>query len=224
MDWSVISEYRELFIKGIYYTILLTTVAVICGTILGLFLGLGKMSKNLFFKVPCAIYVEVFRGTPMFVQILLIHFAIIPSIWDLFFPGAEKPTELFSGFVALSLNAAAYIAEILRAGIQSIDKGQMEAARSLGMTNGMSMRLIILPQAFLRMLPALGNEFIALLKDSSILAIIATPELAYAAFYAAKSSFERYPPYLTAAAAYLVMTLFLSRVVVRGLEKRYTPR
>ncbi len=199
-------------------------MATICGTILGLFIGLGKMSTNKLLSVPSAIYVELFRGTPMFVQILLIHFAVIPSIWQTFFPQSEIPSAIFSGFVALSLNAAAYIAEIFRAGIQSIDPGQMEAARSLGMTKGLAMRLIIIPQAFLRMLPALGNEFIALLKDSSLLAVIATPELGYAAFSVAKNTFERYPPYLTTAAIYLVLTLFLSRVVVRGLEKRYSPK
>ncbi len=224
LDWSVVYEYRELFIRGVFNTILLTSVAVICGTIMGLFIGLGKMSSNPILRVPAAIYVELFRGTPLFLQILLIHTAVIPAFWGVFFPEAKVPEGLFSGFVALSLNAAAYIAEIFRAGIQSIDVGQMEAARSLGMTKGMAMRLIIIPQAFLRMLPALGNEFIALLKDSSLLAIIATPELGYAAFSVAKNTFERFPPYLTAGAAYLVLTLFLSRVVVRGLEKRYSPK
>lgn len=169
-------------------------------------------------------YVEVFRGTPLFVQILFIHFALIPSIWKTFFPDAEIPSALFSGFVALSLNAAAYIAEIFRAGIQSIDPGQMEAARSLGMTKGLAMRLIIIPQAFLRMLPALGNEFIALLKDSSLLSVIAAEQLGYFADSVAKNTFERYPPYLTAAAIYLILTLFLSRIVVRGLEKRFSPK
>jgi polar amino acid transport system permease protein len=199
-------------------------VATVCGTILGLFIALGKMSKNPILRVPTSIYVEVFRGTPMFVQILLIHFAIIPSIWQTFFPDADIPSALFSGYVALSLNAAAYIAEIFRAGIQSIDVGQMEAARSLGMTKGLAMRLIIIPQAFLRMLPALGNEFIALLKDSSLLAVIATEELGYFAFSVARNTLDRYPPYLTVAAIYLILTLFLSRVVVRGLEKRYSPK
>ncbi|WP_301170488.1 amino acid ABC transporter permease [Brevibacillus nitrificans] len=224
LDWSVVYDYRELFIRGVWNTVLLTTVAVICGTILGLFIGLGKMSDKLYLKAPAAIYVELFRGTPLFLQILLIHTAVIPGIWGLFFPEAKVPEALFSGFVALTLNAAAYIAEIFRAGIQSIDPGQMEAARSLGMTKGMAMRLITIPQAFLRMLPALGNEFIALLKDSSLLAIISTPELGYAAFNIAKNTFERFPPYLTSGAIYLVLTLFLSRVVVRGLEKRYTPK
>lgn len=191
---------------------------------MGLFIGLGKLSKNPVLRVPAAIYVELFRGTPLFLQILLIHTAVIPAIWNTLLPQADVPEALFSGFVALSLNAAAYIAEIFRAGIQSIDVGQMEAARSLGMTKSIAMRLIIIPQAFLRMLPALGNEFIALLKDSSLLAIIATPELGYAAFSIAKNSFERFPPYLTAGAIYLVLTLFLSRIVVRGLEKRYSPK
>lgn len=224
MDWSVIYDYRELFYKGIMVTILLTVVATVCGTILGLFISLGKMSGIRILRWICSIYVELFRGTPMLVQILLIHFAIIPSIWGLLFPGENSPEAIYSGFVALSLNAAAYIAEIFRAGIQSIDAGQMEAARSLGMTKGMAMRTIILPQAFTRMLPAFGNEFISLLKDSSLTAVIATPDLNYAAMNVAKSTFERYPPYLTEAAVYLVLTLFLSRVVVRGLEKKYSTR
>lgn len=224
MDWSVIYDYRELFYKGIMVTILLTVVATVCGTILGLFISLGKMSGIRILRWICSIYVELFRGTPMLVQILLIHFAIIPSIWGLLFPGENSPEAIYSGFVALSLNAAAYIAEIFRAGIQSIDPGQMEAARSLGMTKGMAMRTIILPQAFTRMLPAFGNEFISLLKDSSLTAVIATPDLNYAAMNVAKSTFERYPPYLTEAAVYLVLTLFLSRVVVRGLEKKYLTR
>ncbi|WP_400162332.1 amino acid ABC transporter permease [Brevibacillus sp. TJ4] len=224
MDWSVIYEYRALFYQGVLNTILLTVVATILGTILGLFICLGKMSSIKLFRWPCAIYVELFRGTPLLVQIFLIHFAIIPSIWEVLFPGQAAPEAIYSGFVALSLNAAAYIAEIFRAGIQSIDSGQMEAARSLGMPKAMAMRLIVLPQAFTRMLPALGNEFITLLKDSSLTAMVATPELHYAAMNVAKSTFERYPPYLTEAAVYLVLTLFLSRIVVRGLEKKYSSR
>ncbi|USG65307.1 amino acid ABC transporter permease [Brevibacillus ruminantium] len=224
MDWSVVYNYRELLIRGFFNTILLTAVATLIGTLLGLFISLGKQSGKAWIRIPCSIYVELFRGTPMLVQILLIHFAVIPSIWEVFFPGQSSPEAIYSGMIALSLNAAAYIAEIFRAGIQSIDPGQMEAARSLGMTKGMAMRLIVIPQAFTRMLPALGNEFISLLKDSSLTAVIATPELNYAAMSIAKSTFERYPPYLTEAAIYLVLTLFLSRVVVRGLEKKYTPK
>ncbi|WP_267459283.1 amino acid ABC transporter permease [Brevibacillus composti] len=213
-----------MFFRGFLNTIMLTAIATVAGTLLGLFICLGKMSSKKWLRWPSAVYVELFRGTPMLVQILLIHFAVIPSIWEAFFPGQKSPEAIYSGMIALSLNAAAYIAEIFRAGIQSIDPGQMEAARSLGMTKGMAMRLILIPQAFTRMLPALGNEFISLLKDSSLTAVIATPELNYAAMSVAKSTFERYPPYLTEAAIYLVLTLFLSRVVVRGLEKKYSTR
>lgn len=213
-----------MFFRGFLNTIMLTAIATVAGTLLGLFICLGKMSSKKWLRWPSTVYVELFRGTPMLVQILLIHFAVIPSIWEAFFPGQKSPEAIYSGMIALSLNAAAYIAEIFRAGIQSIDPGQMEAARSLGMTKGMAMRLILIPQAFTRMLPALGNEFISLLKDSSLTAVIATPELNYAAMSVAKSTFERYPPYLTEAAIYLVLTLFLSRVVVRGLEKKYSTR
>lgn len=220
---SVVWEYRELFIRGIQNTILLSIVAILAGTFLGLFLGLGKMSRYRVLSVPCSVYIELFRGTPMLVQIFIIHFAAIPGIWKAAFPDADIPSAIVSGFVALSLNAAAYIAEIFRAGVQSIDPGQMEAARSLGMTHAMAMRLIVLPQAFARMLPALGNEFITLLKDSSLVAFIAVNELAYAGHNVAKNNpGDRWESYLFMAGVYLVLTLVLSRVVVRGLEKRYS--
>lgn len=218
MDWGVVYEYRELFIRGFGYTILFTSVGVGVGTILGLLLGLGRLADNFLLRGFAIGYITLFRGTPLFVQILIIHFAVIPDLWDAFV-GGEPPGPVFSGFVALSLNAGAYIAEIFRGGIQSIDQGQMEAARSLGMNHGQAMRSVILPQAFKRMIPPLGNEFIALLKDSSILAIIAAPEFAYAGLATAKSTFVRWPPYLTLAAGYLILTIVIARVV-SYMEKR----
>lgn len=217
-DWSVVWEYRELFIRGFFNTILLTSTGVAFGLIIGLFMSLGKMSSKWYFRIPTSFYVDLFRGTPLFVQILLIHFAVIPSIFEAL--GRDIPPAIFSGFVALSLNAGAYIAEIFRAGIQSIDKGQMEAARSLGMNHNQAMYFVILPQAFKRILPPLGNEFIALLKDSSLLAVIAVNELAYAGFTTAKSTFVRYPPYLSIAILYLLLTLVFSQIVF-WLERRY---
>lgn len=217
-DWSVVWEYRELFFRGFFNTILLTSTGVAFGLIIGLFMSLGKMSSKWFFRIPARFYVDLFRGTPLFVQILLIHFAVIPSIFEAL--GREIPPAIFSGFVALSLNAGAYIAEIFRAGIQSIDKGQMEAARSLGMNHNQAMYYVILPQAFKRILPPLGNEFIALLKDSSLLAVIAVNELAYAGFTTAKSTFVRYPPYLSIAILYLLLTLVFSQIVF-WLERKY---
>ncbi|HJV45785.1 MAG TPA: amino acid ABC transporter permease [Bacillota bacterium] len=217
-DWSVIWEYRELFFRGFFNTILLTSTGVAFGLLIGLFMSLGKMSSKWVIRIPASLYVDMFRGTPLFVQILLIHFAVIPTIFEAL--GREIPPAIFSGFVALSLNAGAYIAEIFRSGIQSIDKGQMEAARSLGMNHNQAMYHVILPQAFKRILPPLGNEFIALLKDSSLLAVIAVNELAYAGFTTAKSTFVRFPPYLSIAVLYLLLTLVFSQVVL-WLERKY---
>lgn len=216
---NVVWVYRELFIRGFFYTIFLTSFAVFLGLIFGLLLGLSKLSRRWFIYYPAKIYVDVFRGTPLYVQILIIHFAAIPTIFDLL--GQQVPGPLVSGIVALTLNASAYIAEIFRGGIQSIDRGQTEAARSLGMTHTQAMRYVILPQAFKRMLPPLGNEFIALLKDSSLVAIIAVNELAYAGFITSKSTLIRWGPYLASAALYLVLTMIFSQVVAY-LERRYS--
>lgn len=225
IDWSVIWEYKEYFIRGFIGTIQLTVVAVLIGLVIGLALGLMRLSEKKWLEIPAKLYVDLFRGTPLLLQILAIHFAVIPTIYEMFIVGVipldRPPTAFFSGCVALSLNAGAYIAEIFRGGIQSIEKGQMEAARSLGMTYAQAIRHVILPQAFKRMLPPLGNEFIALLKDSSLVAMIAVNDITYAAFTTAKSTFERWAPYITAGIMYLVLTLILSRVVFY-LEKRFS--
>lgn len=126
---------------------------------------------------------------------------------------------IVAGIAALSLNSAAYVAEIFRAGIQSIDRGQMEAARSLGMTHAQAMRYVILPQAIKRMIPPLGNEFIILLKDSSLTALIAVPELMYWGKAFQGQYYKVWEPYLTAALIYLVLTLTISFILNR-LEKR----
>ncbi|KHF30258.1 Inner membrane amino-acid ABC transporter permease protein YecS [Anoxybacillus sp. BCO1] len=195
------------------WTIGLSLVGIFFGTILGLAIGLGKMVQNRLIRLPFDWYVHFFRGTPLFVQILLIHFGVMPIF-------TAQPNPLVSGAISLSLNAAAYIAEIFRAGIQSIDRGQMEAARSLGMTHVQAMRYIILPQAIKRMIPPLGNEFIVLIKDSSLAAIIAAPELMYWGRAMQGQYYRVWEPYLTVALIYLVLTLSLSKLLHR-LERRY---
>ncbi|MGD9679254.1 MAG: amino acid ABC transporter permease [Vulcanibacillus sp.] len=215
---SVVIDYRELFFRGMFNTILLTTLGVSIGLVLGLFLGIGKLSHNKIFNIPASIYVTIFRGTPLYIQILIIHLVVIPAFCELV--GFSIPGALVSGIVALSLNSGAYIAEIFRGGIQSLDKGQTEAARSLGMTNYQTMRYIIIPQAFKRMLPPLGNEFIALLKDSSLLAVIAVNELSYASTMAYKATFVRGGPLFTVAILYLILTLILTKFV-KYLERRF---
>ncbi|MBB5355514.1 polar amino acid transport system permease protein [Anoxybacillus mongoliensis] len=211
--FNIIVEYAPFFLKGVLWTIGLSLIGILFGTILGLAIGLGKMVQNRLVRLPFDWYVHFFRGTPLFVQILLIHFGIMPMF-------TAQPNPLVSGAISLSLNAAAYIAEIFRAGIQSIDRGQMEAARSLGMTHVQAMRYIILPQAIKRMIPPLGNEFIVLIKDSSLAAIIAAPELMYWGRAMQGQYYRVWEPYLTVALIYLVLTLSLSKLLHR-LERRY---
>jgi His/Glu/Gln/Arg/opine family amino acid ABC transporter permease subunit len=210
--WDVLLQYLPLFFEGIVLTVEITVISVLLGTILGLFAGMGRLSEIGMIRWISGMYVGFFRGTPLFVQILLIHFAVLPTFM--------KTTPFLSGVVALSLNAGAYIAEIFRAGIQSIDPGQMEAARSLGMTKGQAMREIILPQAFRRMLPPLGNEAIMLLKDSSLLAAISLPEVTYYAKLMQGKTFLAWESFLTIAFMYLVLTLLLAQVV-KFLERKY---
>src|SRR5690606_4603324 len=185
------------------------------GIILGLIFGLGKMSKRKWIYYPSKYYIDFFRGTPLLVQILLIHVAAIPTFFG-------KSLGFFvSGALALSLNCGAYTAEIIRAGIQSLEKGQMEAARSLGMPHNMAMRNIILPQALRRMVPPLGNELIALLKDSSLVTVIAATDILYAAKIVQGATFRVWEPYILAAILYLILTWVCTKLIAY-VEKRYS--
>jgi glutamine transport system permease protein len=209
--FDIIVDYGPMFLKGALLTLELTVVAVSVGTFFGLFLSLLTLSS---FKPAYwfgKVYVDLFRGTPLLVQIFIFHYAVLPAIGD--FP------TIVSGFVALSLNSGAYIAEIFRAGIQSIDRGQMEASRSLGMTYAQAMRHIIIPQAFKRVIPPLGNEFIAMLKDSSLVSAIALQELAMTGTIVMGTTTRVWESLLPVAVLYLVMTLLLSQLVYY-LERR----
>lgn len=182
---------------------------------MGLFLGMGKLSKKKWIYYPCKYYVDFFRGTPLLVQILLIHLAVIPTIFG------HSLGYFVSGATALALNCAAYNAEIIRAGIQSIEKGQMEAARSLGMPRKTAMRYIILPQAFRRMVPPLGNELISLLKDSSLVTVIAANDLLYAGKVVAGAYYRFWEPYITVAILYLLLTFVFTKVIAY-VERRFS--
>ncbi len=213
--WDIIWDYRELFIRGIWVTLGLTIVGYLGGIVLGLFIGMGKISKKKWIYYPSKYFVDFFRGTPLLVQILLIHLAIIPGIFG------HSLGYFVSGSVALILNSAAYNAEIIRAGIQSIEKGQMEAARSLGMPNNIAMRHIILPQALRRMIPPLGNELIALLKDSSLVTVIAASDILYAGKVVAGAYQRFWEPYITVAILYLCLTYVFGKFITY-IEKRFS--
>ena len=211
-DYEIIIDYAPLLLKGTLWTLGLSIVSIVIGTILGLFISLGKMMRNKWLSFPFATYIAFFRGTPLFLQILIIHFGVVP-----FF--INDTNAIVAAIVALSLNSAAYIAEIFRGGIQSIEKGQMEGARSLGMSHVQAMRYVILPQAVKRVIPPLGNEVVILVKESSLAAIIAAPEIMYYAQNMSSAHFKVWEPYLTAALIYLVITLTLSYLLHR-VEKR----
>ena len=213
--WDIIWNYRDFYITGIWVTLALTLVGYIGGVFFGVFLGLAQTSKNKLIYWPAKIYVDVFRGTPMLVQIYIIHLALIPTVFG------QSYGWFVSGAAALILNSAAYNAEIFRAGIQSIDKGQMEAARSLGLTHSQAMRKVIMPQAVRRMVPPLGNEFITLLKDSSLVNVIAATDILYASKMIAGTYSRVWEPYLFAAFLYLVMTFIVTKVI-SYIEHRFS--
>lgn len=213
--WEVIWNYRELFIRGIGVTVALTLVGYLGGLVLGLFIGIGKLSKKKWIYYSCKYYVDFFRGTPLLVQILLLHTAVIPGIFG------HSLGYFASGIIALTLNSAAYNAEIIRAGIQSIEKGQMEAARSLGMTKVIAMKNIILPQAFRRMIPPLGNELIALMKDSSLVTVIAANDILFAGKVVAGATLRFWEPYIMVAILYLCLTFVLGKII-SYVEKRFS--
>jgi len=237
---DIIVEYASLFWRGLLTTIALTVICIIQGTLLGLLLGLARLAQARYpparelcrygLRWPSTVYVSFFRGTPLFVQILLIHFAVMPVFIHpesgLIVSGEaarqikQNYGAFLTGVVALTLNSGAYISEVFRAGIQSIDRGQIEASRSLGLSYWRTMYHIVLPQAFRRMLPPLGNNAIALLKDSSLVSAIGLSELAYAARTVAGAYSRYWEPYLFISIVYWVMTLGLAWVVHR-LENRY---
>lgn len=204
--FDIIWEYFPLFMRGTLYTIGISIAGILLGSLLGLVIGFGNMSNRWYLRWPMRGYIHLFRGTPLLLQVLIVHFGLVPLFLD-------TTDAIIAAITALTLNSAAYTAEIFRAGIQSIDKGQTEAGYSLGMTKGNVMRYIILPQAIKRMIPAFGNEFIVLVKDSSLVAVIAAPELMYWTRLATSSYNRIWEPYLTAAVIYLVLTYSLSKLL-----------
>lgn len=205
MDFSFLSKYYLFFIDGARFTILLAFFTVLIGSVLGILLALMRLSNKKILNVIAATYIEFIRGTPILVQLYIVFYGL-PNI------GVTLP-DTVAGIIALSVNSAAYIAEIVRAGIQAVDKGQMEAARSIGMSHVMGMRFIIIPQAIKNILPALGNEFITVIKESSIASIIGIHELMYNADTVRGNIFRPFEPLIVAAFMYFILTFSLSKLV-----------
>jgi len=209
---------------GIWVTIYTTVISFILVLILGLLGGLGRVSKNRLIRGVASIYVEVVRGIPLLVQLIIWYFAF-PSLiqdigrnWDIPALATYKASPVFMAILGLTVCYAAYMSEVYRAGIESIPKGQMEAARSLGMNYVQSMIYVILPQAIRTILPPVGNEFVTLLKDSSLVSVVAVADMTRRGREFMAANFIPVQTWLMVALLYLVMTLVAARAV-RWLEK-----
>lgn len=189
---------------GILVTFKVTVGAILLAIVIGLVAGLGRISTNRYVNGLASLYVEVIRGIPLLVQIFYIYYALGRFV---------KIPDILSAIIAMAVCYGAYMGEVFRAGIQSIPKGQMEAALSLGMSRGQAMRQVILPQAFKVVLPPIGNEFIALLKDSSLVSIIAVADLLRRGREFASETFSYFETYTVIGLIYLVLTLFFSKLI-----------
>jgi polar amino acid transport system permease protein len=212
-NFDLVVNSFPLLLLGAGVTIKITAMSVAVGVIIGLFVGIARICRVKPLEWLAAVYVDFFRGTPLLVQIFLVYFAL-PVITG------QRIDPYIAAIGACGINSGAYVAEIFRAGIQSIDEGQMEAGRSLGMTWGQTMRYIIVPQAFKRVIPPLGNEFIALLKDSSLVSVIGFEELTRRGQLIIAKTYGSLEIWISVAIVYLVMTLTISRFVAY-LEKRF---
>jgi len=207
LDFTIIIPSKlGFFLEGALVSIQLTALAVLIGIVIGVIMGMGKLSRNPVINAVCSAYVEIIRGTPMLVQIMIIYSGL-PQLLGFNIP------KYTAAVASLGINSGGYVAEIVRGGILAVDKGQMEAAKSLGMSYFQAMRYIILPQAFKKMIPPLGNEFITLLKNSSLLMAIGMSELTRRAQIVASVTYRPFEPYLTIAAIYLIMTTIFSKVL-----------
>ena len=194
---ELIIKYWPLFLEGVTTTVLLSFFSVIVGVGCGTLMALARLSQNKFLSKAAKVYIDIIRGTPLLVQLYLVYFGLA-TVLDL--------NDFVSGVIAVSVNTTAYIAEIIRSGIQSVDKGQMEAARSMGMPKRMAMRQIILPQAMKNILPAIGNEFATLIKETSIVSLIGIHDLMYSSDTVRGATFTVFIPLLMTAFLYFVMT------------------
>ena len=211
-DMNLVVNSFPLLLIGAGVTIQITVLSTAIGFVIGLVVGVARISHLRPLRLLAEVYVEFFRGTPLLVQIFLFYFAL-PVITG------QRIDPFIAAISACSINSGAYVAEIFRAGIQSVDEGQMEAGRSLGMTWLQTMRYIIVPQAFKRVIPPLGNEFIAMLKDSSLVSVIGFEELTRRGQLIIAKTYGSFEIWMSVAVIYLVMTLTISRFVAY-LERR----
>ena len=219
MILRILSAYGGLLLKAMGQTLLLALSGLFFACILGLIFGLLSVVKNRACNAISTIFVDVIRGVPMIVLAFMIYFGVPQAINGLFSGARFTLTALQAGTVALALNCGAYMAEIFRAGIESIDRGQMEAARSLGLSYARSMYRVILPQAFRVMIPSIINQFIITLKDTSILSVIGFPELTNSGRTIAGNTFKSLETWAIIGVMYLIVITLLSKAA-KEMERR----
>lgn len=213
--WSVIPEYFWFLMAGALLTVLIAAISIALGFAGGILIGMGRISNNFLIHGVTTCYVEAFRGTPLLIQIFLIFFGL-PSVGIYFDP-------IPAGILALSLNSAAYQAEIFRGGVQSISKGQMEASRAMGMSYNQTLFNVVIPQGLRNALPAYTNEFITLIKDSSLVSIIGVMELTQRGRIVIGYTFQPFVVFIFIAILYFIMTYATSRVLRQVERKKAIP-
>ena len=220
-NFSFLPAYGGYFLQGMAYTLLLAVVSVALAVIPALLLALMRLSKSKFIKGLSGAYIAVFRSTPLLVQLSIIYFGLfgVISIPRITILGFVDLSRFIPGVVALALNSSAYVAEIFRAGILAVDKGQTEAARSLGLSSWQSMRLVVLPQAIKNVLPALANEVVTMVKESSICSMLGMAELMFVAKTVGNGTLITLAPYTVAALIYFCINYPASKAI-EAIERR----
>ena len=220
-NFSFLPKYAAFFVQGVEYTLLLAVVSVALAVLPALLLALMRLSKSKLIRGLSGAYIAVFRSTPLLVQLSIIYFGLFGVIsiprYSLF--GFVDLSRFIPGVVALALNSSAYVAEIFRAGILAVDAGQMEAARSLGLSKFDGMQLVVLPQAIKNVLPALANEIITMVKESSICSTLGMAELMFGAKAVASSTYITLAPYTLAALIYFCINFPASKAI-EAIERR----
>ena len=220
-NFSFLPKYGAFFVQGVEYTLMLAIVSVSLAVIPAMLLALMRLSRNKVVKTISGAYIAVFRSTPMLVQLSIIYFGLfgVISIPRVTILGFVDLSRFIPGVVALALNSSAYVAEIFRAGILAVDAGQMEAARSLGLSKWQGMKLVVLPQAIKNVLPALANEVVTMVKESSICSILGMAELMFGAKAVASTTYISLAPYTLAALIYFCINYPASKAI-EAVERR----